>query len=687
MACLFAKASLQQCSDGRTFAVLQGIKIQENGKAVLYSCGLCNAVMYSDHTLSDHINGKRHARQFVAKAAQLQGSVEAALPDDGRQSGSGEANRGSLRSRSTPPKRAAVVPINTNLDRGAEGTMENGASYEGRADLQEGREGEVMPAKAANKKRGRLSSTKAAAGAPSQSPKAKRKPKADAPLPKAELVKALRPVANGKASKIKQGAVDGGGTPETSGHISFSLPSNRQPGSFPHEALPNLQMDQTGAMRSSTPGQACMHSGGKLMFALITFDFDDTVGRGGNWQSKSTSNSVEDGTTDITVLSPPLERVTELEGARTLPCTPDAEPPTASGDDADTRMQEGVPARPVQSAQPSAGEGDAALAPDQLTAREPGDGLPKQPAVTGGCDTIGRPGSQELAIELFSEKRAAKVVARSAGRSKAMPAERSCFICRQLLVKGAEVAALWNTRTGRIACSTRNHTGVFHVFHSRCLADWVALCQAKAFSALYPDARPPLESAARVQHPAGAENSGEPPVPPLSDEVVEGDGPGALTEVSASTFHSRQVDGRSLNSGAVLADLQPLEGPICPECQGTGVLPVAGGLERPRYRLAQIYDCIMELVQTRKTWSEQADGMVAAASSTTTPCISLSNAKQQQVLESTLLLASRPPLCQVIQEVHKTLEKFKAGSQRLLTAFPTSVICGTSVKDHSKVQV
>ncbi|KAI5056345.1 hypothetical protein GOP47_0028163 [Adiantum capillus-veneris] len=44
-------------------------------------------------------------------------------------------------------------------------------------------------------------------------------------------------------------------------------------------------------------------------------------------------------------------------------------------------------------------------------------------------------------------------------------------------------------------------------------------------------------------------------------------------------------------------------GPLfCPECQGTGIEVHGHQLEQPRYRLVQVFDWILELIQARRSW-------------------------------------------------------------------------------------
>lgn len=94
---------------------------------------------------------------------------------------------------------------------------------------------------------------------------------------------------------------------------------------------------------------------------------------------------------------------------------------------------------------------------------------------------------------------------------------------------------------------------VFHVFHSFCLIEWIAFCEAKAWSASF--AVKGNKKPRKVKQTGGCQ-----PV----DSVASQDNGGAKTEIG---------EGRGI---------------FCPECQGTGVKLKGGQLERPRFRLAQV---------------------------------------------------------------------------------------------------
>ncbi|XP_062076552.1 uncharacterized protein LOC133781533 isoform X2 [Humulus lupulus] len=70
-----------------------------------------------------------------------------------------------------------------------------------------------------------------------------------------------------------------------------------------------------------------------------------------------------------------------------------------------------------------------------------------------------------------------KAVRRELRRQQRLASERMCDICQHKMLPGKDVAALMNVKTGRLACSSRNVNGAFHLFHTSCLIHWVLLCE------------------------------------------------------------------------------------------------------------------------------------------------------------------------------------------------------------------
>ncbi|XP_002971502.2 uncharacterized protein LOC9640231 [Selaginella moellendorffii] len=155
------------------------------------------------------------------------------------------------------------------------------------------------------------------------------------------------------------------------------------------------------------------------------------------------------------------------------------------------------------------------------------------------------------------------------GRKRTKQTERICFICRQKMVAGKDVATLLNMSNRQMMCHSRNWLGAFHVYHTYCLINWILLFDAKFWM-------------------------------------------GHSLHFSRNFRKSLQSVGQQ--------HLNHQDKPIfCPECQGTGFRFNGGHLEPPRYRLAQIFDWVLELVQARKVWidrlGQEITGLMFHASS------------------------------------------------------------------------
>lgn len=150
-----------------------------------------------------------------------------------------------------------------------------------------------------------------------------------------------------------------------------------------------------------------------------------------------------------------------------------------------------------------------------------------------------------------------KALLKALNRRRLNVLERLCFICHQQMLPGRDVAALLNLKTGQMMCSSRNERGAFHVFHTSCLMDWILLCESKFWSA-----RIVKKDAARM----------------------------------------RGQINKKPRRGKARPTIQSCGPLFCPECQGTGIEVHGHQLEQPRYRLVQVFDWILELLQARRSW-------------------------------------------------------------------------------------
>ncbi|KAH7332503.1 hypothetical protein KP509_20G091400 [Ceratopteris richardii] len=166
-------------------------------------------------------------------------------------------------------------------------------------------------------------------------------------------------------------------------------------------------------------------------------------------------------------------------------------------------------------------------------------------------------GEEEITSLLSSKGLSQKALLKALKRRRMNILERVCFICHQQMLPGRDVAALLNPTTGQMMCSSRNERGAFHVFHTSCLIDWILLCESKFWRA----------------------------------RTAKKDAPRMRGQINKKP--------RRVRTKTAIQSCGPL---FCPECQGTGIQVRSHQLEKPRYRLVQVFDWILELLQARRLW-------------------------------------------------------------------------------------
>ncbi|BBM99137.1 hypothetical protein MPTK1_1g19050 [Marchantia polymorpha subsp. ruderalis] len=273
----------------------------------------------------------------------------------------------------------------------------------------------------------------------------------------------------------------------------------------------------------STP-EAGWQSGqaGGIVYAVVMFPYSDMIGRGGNWKpwfDMKQARSQPSETEDVMLLE------------------------KSSNDTLSSKTKLGCKALALIGAKSTSS--------DNLSdsGKETSLEVEQQNSSAAAKDSTGR-------------------VVRRWKRKKPRLLERLCFICHQRMTAGKDVAALLNLQTKQMVCGSRNKRGVFHVYHSSCLIDWISICEVKTFSGAL-DHRIDRTRKLLKSRRAIIEQT-------LKRGTIQDDGSNPFVD------------------GAV----------FCPECQGTGLKVRGAQLERPRYRLAQVFDWILELIQARKAWSE-----------------------------------------------------------------------------------
>ncbi|PKA60182.1 hypothetical protein AXF42_Ash021193 [Apostasia shenzhenica] len=139
-------------------------------------------------------------------------------------------------------------------------------------------------------------------------------------------------------------------------------------------------------------------------------------------------------------------------------------------------------------------------------------------------------------------------------KRKRLAAERNCDICRQPMLPGKDVATLLNLKTSKLACSSRNVNGAFHVFHASCLIHWVLLLEFEMW-------------------------------------------------VKQSSKGTRGRKGKSSLKNRHISSV------FCPECQGTGV-PISGDeLEKPTVPLSETFLHKLDAIKAHKAWMKKPEDL------------------------------------------------------------------------------
>ncbi|XP_062200378.1 uncharacterized protein LOC133903050 [Phragmites australis] len=154
--------------------------------------------------------------------------------------------------------------------------------------------------------------------------------------------------------------------------------------------------------------------------------------------------------------------------------------------------------------------------------------------------------SNNLQVDLLSSKS----MRRELRKQKRIAAEKVCDICGRPMLPGKDVATLLNCNTGNLACSSRNLSGAYHLFHTSCLLHWTILCQYEM-----------------------------------------------LTDQIASKGKSNR--GRKAKNAPKKSKITTI---LCPECQGTGIHVEGDELEKPTVSLSEMFRFKLKAIEAQKAW-------------------------------------------------------------------------------------
>ncbi|XP_020581945.1 uncharacterized protein LOC110025678 [Phalaenopsis equestris] len=143
-----------------------------------------------------------------------------------------------------------------------------------------------------------------------------------------------------------------------------------------------------------------------------------------------------------------------------------------------------------------------------------------------------------------------------AQKQNCLISNRPCFICDERMIFGKDVATLLNLKTGRFACSSRNFSAAFHLFHVSCLINWVLLCEFEMW-----------------------------------------------TQRSMNPRRTRGRKGKEPINKRVMTSI------VCSACMGSGIHTEKGAREGSRFPLPQILDFKKRTMEGHKAWMESPENL------------------------------------------------------------------------------
>ncbi|CAH2077703.1 unnamed protein product [Thlaspi arvense] len=152
-----------------------------------------------------------------------------------------------------------------------------------------------------------------------------------------------------------------------------------------------------------------------------------------------------------------------------------------------------------------------------------------------------------------------KTVRRELRKQQRIFSERICEVCKQKILPGKDAAAILNTKTGNLACSSRNLHGAFHLFHVSCVVHWFLFCETEI----------------------------------LGSKIAGGKGKRRCTKTKQSGVKWNEL----------LGDVSwQIFSVFCPECQGTGINIEGDVIERDTFPLSQTWRFGVKVSEGRKAW-------------------------------------------------------------------------------------
>ncbi|CAO2814460.1 unnamed protein product [Amaranthus hypochondriacus] len=179
---------------------------------------------------------------------------------------------------------------------------------------------------------------------------------------------------------------------------------------------------------------------------------------------------------------------------------------------------------------------------------------------------------------LHSRVISSKTLRREWRRQQRVASEKMCDICQHKMLPGKDVATLLNLKTGKLACSSRNVHGAFHVFHTSCLMHWVLLCEFEMFM------KPPLHTKVRRRSRRRTKSK------------VNQLGKDCKSDVNVIKRKQRWKENEELTLCDRICSV------FCPDCQGTGLHLEGDELEKPTVSLSEMFKYKIKAISAHRAW-------------------------------------------------------------------------------------
>ncbi|XP_042506830.1 uncharacterized protein LOC122083185 [Macadamia integrifolia] len=178
-----------------------------------------------------------------------------------------------------------------------------------------------------------------------------------------------------------------------------------------------------------------------------------------------------------------------------------------------------------------------------------------------------RCGSSRDGSVVSSSSTSEKIHRREIRDQERAAAERMCDVCQRKMLPGKDMATLLNMKTGRLACSSRNVNGAFHVFHTSCLVHWILICEFEIWK----------------NQSSNSETTRE-----------------TLRESRSKCSETEIKDGKR--------ERVPISSVFCPECQGTGI-NIEGDhqLQPPTVPVSQMFSLKLEISDKHRAWMKSPE--------------------------------------------------------------------------------